>query len=102
LSSVTVAQADSKKTDSTIDKNLAMIVSSCICIRQQEASDMPVTSNRKDCEKLHFTGCRLVELLPTKTDLSADDTKLSQVRAAVGDIPYLTLFFGSEIYQGAS
>jgi hypothetical protein len=102
LSSLTVAQADSKKTDSTIDKNLAMIVSSCICIRQQEASDMPVTTNRKDCEKLAFTGWRLVELLPTKTDLSADDTKLSQVRAAVGGYPLSDTFFASEIYQGAS
>ena len=54
---------------------------------------MPVTSNRKDSEKLAFTGWRLVELLPTKTDLSADDTKLSRVRAVVGDSPLPATFW---------
>ena len=53
---------------------------------------MPVTSNRKDSEKSHFTGYWAVELLPTKTDLSADDTKLSRVRAAVGGYPLLEAF----------
>jgi hypothetical protein len=77
LSSVTVAHADSKKADITIDKNLAMKVSSSICIRQQEASDMPVTIKRKDLEKWQLKGCRPVERLPAKTDLSADDTRPS-------------------------
>jgi hypothetical protein len=62
---------------------------------------MPVTSNRKDSEKLAFTGWRLVELLPTKTDLSADDTKLSQVRAAVGGYPSPDAFFLEAKYTKA-
>jgi hypothetical protein len=102
LSSVTVAHADSKKADITIDKNLAMKVSSSICIRQQEASDMPVTIKRKDLEKWQLKGCRPVERLPAKTDLSADDTRPSRPKSAMGPI-YIGWIsrFGSEIYAGA-